>query len=179
MAKARKISKAKRPYAVHTVFLLFRLEFWCFWGDTEKKTSYFSATISIAYLVETASSFSQNGQNTMQRLTYYLLPFGIVFWCRYWLLLVRLLEYRKESLPLTDMRYTNGRFESNSLCQSVIGRGSFVVGINDCQIQLLVVVLHFKEMVVTISFSAMVSSNSCICWRSVILSIYKTPFMFS
>lgn len=108
MAKARKISKAKRPYAVHTVFLLFRLEFWCFWGDTEKKTSYFSATISIAYLVETASSFSQNGQNTMQRLTYYLLPFGIVFWCRYWLLWVRLLEYRKESLPLTDMRYTSG-----------------------------------------------------------------------
>ena len=108
MAKARKIVKAKRPYAVHTVFLLFRLEFWCFWGDTEKKTSYFSATISIAYLVETASSFSQNGQNTMQRLTYYLLPFGIVFWCRYWLLWVRLLEYRKESLPLTDMRYTSG-----------------------------------------------------------------------
>ena len=29
------------------------------------------------------------------------------------------------SLPPTSMRYTNGRFESNSLCQSVIGRGSF------------------------------------------------------
>ena len=106
--KSKKNRQSKKNICSAYSLLIIPIRIVMFLGDTQKKTSYLSATISIAYLVETASSFSQNGQNTMQRLTYYLLPFGIVFWCRYWLLLVRLLEYRKESLPLTDMRYTSG-----------------------------------------------------------------------
>ena len=106
--KSKKNRQSKKNICSAYSLLIIPIRIVMFLGDTQKKTSYLSATISIAYLVETASSFSQNGQNTMQRLTYYLLPFGIVFWCRYWLLLVRLLEYRKESLPLTDMRYISG-----------------------------------------------------------------------